>query len=299
MKALFLYNSKARKAAGAFVQSSKILDALGIELVKPRFTEVSDFAKAIDYHKDEVDAVIVAGGDGSVSAAAAAMVKLELPLGVLPLGTANNFARNLNIPIDLQKACETIAGGNIATADVCYVNSIVFLNVVGLGLSTRVNKEISREIKKRFGTFGYLITAFKIALGFRPIRVRLLNEELKTTENIRTFQLTICNGKFFGSGIAIDESASIYDGKIDLCSFEVADIWSGIKLLLRFRFKRLSINDPIRRVRATSYRIESVKPQAVDVDGEIKTQTPLDIRLSPNSLKVFIPAPVPSEPKPQ
>lgn len=287
MKVLLLANPNARKTSDLFDKASQTLQSFGVELLQPEVKDVGDFAKVIGQYARQVEAVVVGGGDGSLSAAAPAVIENHLTLGVLPLGTANNFAKNLQIPIDLQKACEIIANGRTKDVDICYVNDILFLNVVGLGLSTHVNRQVSDATKKRFGKFGYLMTAFRIALGFRPIKVSLFDGDSKLLAHIRTFQLTICNGKYFGSNVEVSEDASIRDSKMDLCSFEVADIWEGIKLLLRFRLKRLKFNDPIRHIRSKSFRIESSKTRHVDVDGEIKTQTPLDIRLEPKAIRVF------------
>lgn len=287
MRVLFLCNNKARRCRELAEQAKALLTERGVEILEPNDLGVENFADAISLHASEVQAVVVAGGDGSVNAAVSGLLNIGLPLGVIPLGTANNFARNLDIPFDIPSACDVIAKATPRRADIGFVNDSPFLNVVGLGVSTHVNQNVSHEIKKRFGTFGYFITALKFLRSFKPARIEILNVDSGERVRIRTFQLTICNGRFFGSGLSVRDSARIDDGKIDLASFEVADIWEGIKLLFRFRFRKLRFSDPLRRMRASQFVISSPKVRKVDVDGEIREKTPLRIALVPKSLLVF------------
>lgn len=289
MRALFLYNPRARNANNYLEHALMAFKELNVELVRPEHENVSKFSASIEENATQVDLVIVAGGDGSLGAAVPGLIKTQLPLAVLPLGTSNNFARNLGIPLDFSAACKTAIEGGVTFADVCYVNEIPFLNVIGIGLSTRVNKNVRHGVKRTFGPLGYAMTAFRFAINFRPFQARIVDVEKQAAVSVRTFQLTLCNGKYFGSGLSIADNASIRDSQIDLCSFEVADVWEGIRLLLRFRYRRLRLADPIRRMRSTHFRIETPKPRRVDVDGEIRAKTPLDVRVSPNAIRVMVP----------
>src|SRR5690606_242827 len=101
--------------------------------------------EAIRRHRAEVDCVIVAGGDGSVNTALGALMETGLPLGVVPLGTASDFARTLGIPPDVGGACDVIAGGLAHRVDVGCVNGQYFLNASSLGLSVWIAENLHPE----------------------------------------------------------------------------------------------------------------------------------------------------------
>lgn len=116
-RALLLVNRRSRRGRKLLKPAIAQLEAAGFELVQPYLDRHSDYSELITAHRDRVDLVIIGGGDGSLNAAARGLVETQLPLGVLPLGTANDLARTLALPTDLSQACQVIARGQTQAVD--------------------------------------------------------------------------------------------------------------------------------------------------------------------------------------
>ena len=105
--------------------------------------------------------MIVAGGDGTLNAALQGLVEAGLPLGIIPLGTANNLARTLGIPSDPAGACEVIAAGHRRRIDLGWVNGRYFCTTASVGLSVQITEELSPEAKRRWGPAAYALAAVR------------------------------------------------------------------------------------------------------------------------------------------
>ncbi|XQQ05805.1 MAG: diacylglycerol kinase family protein [Leptolyngbya sp. IPPAS B-1204] len=110
-RALFLVNRRARKGQAKLAEAIGLLKQAGFELIEELIEPGRSLTEVMQQHRQQVDLVIVGGGDGTLNAAIAGLVDTQLPLGILPLGTANDLARTLNIPTDLAAACQIIANG--------------------------------------------------------------------------------------------------------------------------------------------------------------------------------------------
>ena len=234
-----------------------------------------------------VDGVIVAGGDGTMSAAAEALVQTGLPLGILPSGTANDLARTLAIPEDPRKAAEIIAAGHTRRIDVGEVNGHFFFNVASIGLAADLAAKLTKEGKKRFGRLSYAIAAFKVLAEARPFTAEIINKG--ETTRVKTMQIAIGNGRFYGGGMTIESSALINDGHLDLYSLEVDEVWKLALMLGSFRSGKHGLWEEVRTARCTSFEISTRRPQPINLDGELKTFTPARFDIHPKAVTVFAP----------
>lgn len=123
------------------------LTAQGLRVIVPNVDLTMTYSELIEHYADRVDSVIVGGGDGSLNAAASGLVATGLPLGVLPLGTANDFARTLGIPFDLKNAISVIVAGHRRAVDLGKVNGHLFFNVSSIGFSAALARELTAESK--------------------------------------------------------------------------------------------------------------------------------------------------------
>jgi hypothetical protein len=146
-RALMIVNPRARRGAASIAPVRDFLASSGFRLIDEQPTGGDSISDLISRHADRCDLVIVGGGDGTLNAAASALVYTGLPLGVLPLGTANDFARTMNIPLDPLKAAELIVQGRTKHVDLGEVNGHLFFNVASIGFSAELAAELTDRTK--------------------------------------------------------------------------------------------------------------------------------------------------------
>jgi diacylglycerol kinase (ATP) len=284
---LLLSNPHSRRGASSVAPATEALNAAGIE-VKPLQTKnAGDISDAISANAADAHGVIVAGGDGTMNSAAEALVKTKLPLGILPSGTANDLARTLGIPEDPRKAAAIIASGHTRRIDLGSANGHYFFNVATIGLAADLASKLTKQSKKRFGRLSYAIAAFKVLTEARPFTAEIINGGEVT--RVKTFQIGIGNGRFYGGGMAVESSALINDGHLDLYSLEIDEVWRLALLMRKFRLGQHDVWEEVRTQRCTKFEVKTRKPQPVNLDGELKTQTPAHFEIHPKAVTVFAP----------
>jgi YegS/Rv2252/BmrU family lipid kinase len=286
-RALMIVNPRARRGAASIAPVRDFLASSGFRLIDEQPTGGDSISDLISRHADRCDLVIVGGGDGTLNAAASALVYTGLPLGVLPLGTANDFARTMNIPLDPLKAAELIVQGRTKHVDLGEVNGHLFFNVASIGFSAELAAELTEHAKKRWGVLGYGIVAARILLRSRLFTAYLDHD--CATEKIRTMQVSVGNGKHYGGGMTVEEKASADDGWLDLYSLEVDYWWQLLRLLPSLRRGTQGQWDDVRAFKTTEITIRTKAPRPVNTDGELSTWTPAHFRIRPKSVIVYAP----------
>jgi diacylglycerol kinase family enzyme len=158
-RALLIVNVKARQGQDALNDIKAECDQAGVSLLQVGCSRREDLADIIRTHATEVDVVLIGGGDGTLNAAAPGLMDTGLPLAILPLGTANDLARTLGIPSDIKEAVRLAVTGTARRIDLGEVNGIFFFNVASIGLSVELARELTREMKRRWGVLGYAVAA--------------------------------------------------------------------------------------------------------------------------------------------
>jgi YegS/Rv2252/BmrU family lipid kinase len=285
-RALLLVNPKARRGS-APIDAALDLLAEGLEIVQPADPAPANLSEAIHANADEVDLVIVGGGDGSLNAAAAGLVETKLPLGILPLGTANDLARTLGLPFSPVQAARVILDGATRRLDLGVVNGHYFFNVASVGFSVSLARALTGEAKKRWGPLGYGIAAVRLLSQSRPFTVFIDHDG--STEEVRTVQLSVGNGRFYGGGLKVEASAQPDDGRLDVYSLEVRH-WS--ELLLLVPSLRRGTHGRWKNVRAfgtTELTIRTRREHEVNADGELVTATPAVFGVMRSAVAVHAP----------
>lgn len=286
-KALLVVNPRARRGAESIDAVKEILSAGGIDLEDASTGNQENLSELISRRARDIDLVIIGGGDGTLNAAAAGLVFTGLPLGVLPLGTANDFARTLGIPPDPLQAAEIIAKGKPKLIDLGEVNGHLFFNVASIGFSAELAGELTEHAKKRFGTLGYGIVAARILMRSRLFKAFVDHDD--TTETIRTMQISVGNGRHYGGGMTVEETATADDGWLDVYSLEVDHWWRLLRLLPSLRRGTQGQWDDVRAFKTTELTIRTSRPRPVNTDGELSTWTPAHFRIRPKSVLVYAP----------
>ncbi|PMB38696.1 lipid kinase [Fischerella thermalis CCMEE 5205] len=286
-RALLLVNRQSRQGQKRLSEVMSCLIEQGFELIAASAENPQHFSDVIRRYQHQVDLVIVGGGDGTLNAAVDTLVETNLPLGILPLGTANDLARTLKIPNSLPEATKVIANGKVQRIDLGEVNGKYFFNVASLGMSVKITQRLTKEVKRRWGIFAYAFTALKVIWESRPFsaEIRLPDQSIK----VKTVQIAIGNGRYYGGGMAVAPDAMIDDQRLDLYSLEIRHWWEIIPLLPRMRQGRHINARNVRALQAQEIEIYTRKPRPINTDGEITTYTPAYFRVIPKAVAVFVP----------
>lgn len=286
-RALLIVNTKARRGAESIDAIRATLTAGGIELLEAAPAPGETIGELISRRADMIDMAIVGGGDGTLNNAAPGLVHTGLPLGVLPLGTANDFARTIGLPLDPVQAAEIIVRGKTNHVDLGEVNGHLFFNVASIGFSAELAGELSGEAKKRWGVFGYAIVAARLLMRSRLFTAYVDHDG--ETEKIHTMQVSVGNGRHYGGGMTVEENATADDGWLDLYSLEVDHWWRLLRLLPSLRNGTQGQWDDVRAFKTTEVTIRTKQPRPVNTDGELSTWTPAHFRIRPKSVIVYSP----------
>ena len=287
-RALLIVNARSRNGKTSLDTAVEGLLRHGIEPDCRDCGSRNALSPLIAEHGRDVDMIVVGGGDGTLSAAAAGVIAAKRPLGILPTGTANDLARTLGIPTDLEEALRVIAEGHTRTIDVGSVNDQLFFNVASIGLSAEVAQELTPDLKRRFGKLGYAVAAMRVLVRARPFRARIIGGGRDIVS--LTLQVAVGNGRYYGGGNVVTEAAAIDDGTLDLYSLEFLHAWRLVLMLLSFRRGAHTAKREVRDLRGPAFEIRTRRPRAVDADGELVTRTPAMFRVLPRAIEVFVPA---------
>jgi YegS/Rv2252/BmrU family lipid kinase len=243
--------------------------------------------------------LLVGGGDGTVSAAAGLVAGTEIALGVLPLGTGNDFARNLRLPREIEGACDVVARGETREVAVGLVNGRVFLNALTLGVSAAIAKRLTPELKRRAGPLAYPVAAAGEALAPQPFRLTLDAATGRRVGDV--LQVVVGNGRFHGGGTLVAPRATIEDEQLDVYTVEaegpsdaggdrVRNAWLLARVGLLLSRGRHLEHPRVFHLRATEVTLDADPPQDVNADGELVGTTPVTCRVAPGLLRVLLPS---------
>jgi diacylglycerol kinase family enzyme len=239
----------------------------------------------------DFDVVVAAGGDGTVSAVAAAVASAGKTLAVIPTGTLNHFARDVGIPIDLDKAAAVIAAGHERTVDLGVVNEHLFINNVSFGNYPRMVHE--REALERDGRAHTLATTIAIARTWwhlRKLAVVLTIDDGKTVIRRSPF-IVVGNGSYTLSGLALGRRDEISDGRLSLYVSPSSGRLGALSLPFRALLGTLERHEQFETFFASKIVAEFARRTIVAaIDGEVAELTsPLEITIRRNVLRVLVP----------
>lgn len=287
-RALLLVNPQSRRGRESLDHVVQRLQKAGISVEREAFSCPTEVSPDILRRRDEVDCVLVCGGDGTLNSAAKGMIETGLPMGIIPIGTANDLARTLGIPTNLEQAVDVIIAGQCRAIDVGEVNGHPFFNVASIGVSAELAKGLTSETKRRWGKLGYAIAALKVLVRARPFRAMIVSKD--TTARVRTLQIAVGNGRHYGGGMTVEENASIFDRHLDLYSLEMGSVWKLALMGGSFREGSHGAWKEVRTIRCTEFDIRTRKPRPINLDGELVAFTPARFTIRPGAISVYTPA---------
>jgi YegS/Rv2252/BmrU family lipid kinase len=288
-RAALVVNTRSRRGQQLYADARQRLLAAGFELLGTYAMEQSGGLEPLlaDALGKGPDLLIAGGGDGTISAAGRLLAHRDVALGLLPLGTTNNFARTVRIAPDLDTAIATLVDGKVIDVDLGLAGDMPFTNHVGIGLSAEVMISAPPRLKRLAGRLAYPITALGLLARHRPLRATIRAEggELR----FHTHQVYVANGGFHaGRPITADAHA---DDRL-LVAYPVGG--PSRRALLRETARnaatghlRTQHERPFLAVRELT--LETDRPVPVEVDGEPCGTTPLRIAVDPNALRIMAP----------
>ena len=287
--ALVIINGHSRSGQANREEVIQLLHREGMELHTPVIERGSDIPEAIRSWAGQVDSVVLGGGDGTLNSAASALVHSNITLGIVPLGTANDLARTLNIPANIEEACSIILQGHTSAIDVGQVNDQYYFNVANIGLGVEVKKALSEQSKKWWGSLSYAGAALAAFRRQQPFKVEIRSEHHKLV--MRTIQVAVGNGRFYGGGMAIHENASITDNYLNLYAIKPTTLWQLLDVTPMFKGGTFQDVEGVVQLNGQHFTVTTQHSMPVSADGEVITSTPAEFKVQPAAVNVFTPGP--------
>jgi YegS/Rv2252/BmrU family lipid kinase len=230
-----------------------------------------------------IDAIVVAGGDGTVARYISRAIDLDVPIGIVPLGTFNDLARALAIPLDLDEACALIASGKTRRIDVARVNGLYYATEASVGISSRIARLQKSGDKQRFGFVAVALSVLRAVRFVRPFRAEITYDD--GCAGVKTIQLTVANSQSFGGFITVNDAA-IDDGWLDLYAVDGVGLWP-VRVLAAIVAHQGRSAEGVRTFRSTAFSVSTRRRHRITADGEPAGTTPARFEILPAALRVF------------
>ena len=291
--AALIVNARSRTGEQAFEKASELLSSLGVEVGASY--ALHDAARLPETVREAVgeghDPIILGGGDGSVSSTVDFLAHHHATLGLLPLGTANDFARTLEIPDELEAACRTIAHGKVVDIDLGLAGDNFYVNVASVGLGVEATRALSPRLKQSIGPLAYPVAAITAFFKHEPFTARLSfpDGDHEPIGYGRLLQMAVGNGRFYGGGMVVAPDSGIDDRSLDIYAIKLGrrrDLVGVARYLKSGDFVK---NESVDHFRTSRVLLETEPELPVNVDGELVAKTPMEFSVAANALRVIVP----------
>jgi YegS/Rv2252/BmrU family lipid kinase len=239
-----------------------------------------------------VQTIIASGGDGTLSAAAGALVETDIPLGIIPRGTANAIASALGIHDTIKAACQTILDGKTKKIDMGRCNGKPMVLLAGIGFEAKTVEEADRELKDNFGMLAYVVSGLQNLNELEPFEAKIETDE--NTVTITATAVTVANAAPPTSILAQGPAGIVYDdGLLDLTVVTPKDktnvIAASYELLQSAILGESADHEDIKYIRTRYVKVTTQPAQKIVLDGEIIGETPINVDCIPGGLTIFMP----------
>jgi YegS/Rv2252/BmrU family lipid kinase len=241
--------------------------------------------------ESDANVVVAGGGDGTLNAVAASLTGKDKVFGVLPLGTLNHFAKDLNIPLELGAAVDNIAAGNVAPVDIAEVNGQVFLNNSSIGLYPKI--VLRRDAERKHGWpkwVAFISALFRTLKQYTAFRVYVSADGKRFTR--RTPILFVGNNEYQIEGSSLGARRCLDSGVLCLYVLHNTGPWGLLKFAVRALFRRAWRTKDFDALQARAIDVQTKRNKVrVAFDGEVaEMETPLRYRIRSGALNVIVPA---------
>src|SRR5215208_1035181 len=293
--AALIVNTRSRSGERSFFRALDRLQELGV-MLGPTYAvrdpvRLPETVRHVLDDGSEYGLLILGGGDGSVSSVVDFLAHHDVVLGLLPLGTANDFARTLGIPSDIEGACQTIAGGKVVDVDLGLAGDNYYVNVASVGLGVEATRALSPWMKKSTGPLAYPAAAIRAFLRHEPFAARLVfpDGDHEPVEYDRLLQAAVGNGRFYGGGMVVAPESGIDDRLLDIYAIDLGRHRNLIGVARYLKSGDFIKMEGVHHFRTSRIQIETDPELAVNIDGEVVARTPQDFSVVQNALHVLVP----------
>lgn len=291
-KIRLIYN----KSAGQNKSSEIISDIIGkfsengFEVTAFRASKENSCEDFVRETTDDTYALVVAGGDGTINKVVNFMIKydIDVPLGVIPAGTSNDFANHIGLLGNIDMAVDKIIEGNVEEVDVGKVNDDYFVNVLSAGMFSSTSYKTDKRLKEILGQVSYFLTAAKQPFEQKPFKIRIETEDAVLEESVVVF--VVFNGSSVGRIDLFTNDSSIQDGMLDMVILRKGKLNETLKILGKFENGEFLSNDNVVYLRDRKFKIDVIegKCDRPDVDGDEGPEFPLNVECVEKGIKMFL-----------
>ena len=265
----------------------KIHQQAGYAIIPYRIDKDFDVIEAFDDFKEiNYSYVLIAGGDGTVDGVVNAMAKVgvSVPIGIIPVGTANDFAKFLGMSLNIEKACKQILSSEVTAVDLGSINDKYFVNVASAGLFTDVSQKTDVNLKNTIGKLAYYVKGLEELPNFRNIDIKIKSKEMEFEGSM--YFMLVFNGQTAG-GFKLAYQSDPSDGLLDVIIFKAISIRELLPLFVKVLRGEHLDSDNVIYFKTDNLEIECHEDIVTDIDGEKGPDFPLNIKCKKGALKVL------------
>lgn len=249
----------------------------GYTVIPYRISKGHSIEDAFDDIDESYSYILLAGGDGTVDSVVNAMKKkdINIPIGILPVGTANDFAKFIGIPSNVAEACEQIIKYEPKPVDIGRINDKYFINVASTGLFTDISQKTDDELKNSIGKLAYYIKGIEQLPNFRRLKVKISSKEV--TYDGEMYLMLVFNGQTAGN-MKLATRADVSDGKLDVILFKATAIHDLLPLFIKVLKADHLDDSKVLYFKTDDILIETDEDIVTDIDGERGPDFPVRIQ---------------------
>jgi YegS/Rv2252/BmrU family lipid kinase len=288
-KVKFIYNPFSGENT-IITDIDKVIDVHqkhGYTIVPYRISFEYELSKAFEDIDNTYKYILVAGGDGTVDTVVNHMkhLNINLPIAVLPTGTANDFAKFLGIPHDVGLACEQILTSETKRLDIGKINDKYFVNVASTGLFTDISQKTSVTLKNTMGKLAYYVKGIEQLPNFKKLKIKVESKEVQYDGDM--YLMLIFNGQTAGN-LKFAYKAAVDDGFLDVIIIKAGTIKDMVALLIKMlRGEHLEDAHNLIYFKTDKVYVECHEDLVTDIDGERGPDFPLTIECVKGGINVL------------
>ena len=246
---------------------------------------LTELARAASEEKP--DLIVSAGGDGTHHYVINGLFKSDVPLGLLPLGTGNDFAKGVGMPMDVHAAAAALLNGHVREIDLAQVGAAVYGCIAGVGFDSTVTRYANEHVRWIRGSLAYAWSLLCCMSEYRPQQLEIIADGDSFTREV--LFAVVGNNSSYGGGIRLAPRARLDDGILDIC---VVPYMSRLELLrwVPRAYRGEHLNHPrIKYLSARKIILRSASRMELFGDGEFLQDLPATIEVLPCALRVIAP----------